>query len=257
MAATWTGRATTIATAVAVAGLTGCGGDQGGADAPVVRPVVIRASAGGPFDGMTATALRDRVRRAMTSLTSVTTSGGSAEDGATVQEKVLFSADGSCAIAYEMSGLRTQIIIKDGMLYLKSDKAFWAGQHVRAPGEVAKKWVEMPAVDNPISAVCARMPFSSSDPTTAGGTWALGRRTTFDGTPVTTLVQRTGPKTVVYLVSEQGEPYILRAMITGKLSGVSTFSGFDAPPHIAAPPRSDTIGRQDLHVPHGSGVYSV
>ncbi|WP_329621281.1 hypothetical protein OG357_12975 [Streptomyces sp. NBC_01255] len=239
--------AATVCVAV-VAGVTGCSqGDDKAAD---------------PFAGLTADAIADKAVATTKAATSFHMNGKGKTDG---QEMTVdFSVDdkGSCKGSMQAGGKggKAEMIGTGGVSYMKGDDAFWSstagdeGGSAEEAGAMATllkgRWMKMPAGDEGPDAFCdLKTIVKDMDEDTPRKGLTRGADADVDGTPAATLTKK-GAKdetTTFYVAKDSAKPYILRVVEAGgKEPGTVTFTEYDKPVTVTAPPADEVVDMAEL-----------
>lgn len=261
------------AATAATAALAGCD-STGDSSAPLVVPAATTsadpaASAApgedDPFSSMTADGLMSLARANMRASGAMTVTLNSTEEGRTVQIKAALSAAGKCAAAIRIGGQDMQVVVTGPThVYMKADPGFWrsagGSQGGRLAAAVGDHWVKLTdkvLEHGNIREFCSFDSFletvlSDED---SGSEVVKGAPTTLDGRQVIPLVEELTDETDTMYVSTGKTPYIVKIEGEGGDSpGSGSFSDFGKPPHISAPPASQTLDMADLGVQPGNGI---
>ncbi|MFI6418836.1 hypothetical protein ACIBG6_15725 [Streptomyces sp. NPDC050842] len=239
--------AATVCVAV-VAGATGCSqGDDKAAD---------------PFAGLAADAIVDKAVATTKAATSFHMNGQGKTDG---QEMTVdFSVDdkGSCKGSMQAAGKggKAELIGTGGVSYMKGDDAFWsstAGEEGGSAEEAGAmsallkgRWMKMPAGDEGPDAFCdLKTIVKDMDEDTPRKGLTRGDDADVDGTPAATLTTKAtkGETTTFYVAKDSAKPYILRVVEAGgKEPGTVTFTEYDKPVTVTAPPADQVVDMAEL-----------
>ncbi|MEU9776212.1 MULTISPECIES: hypothetical protein [unclassified Streptomyces] len=251
-----------IGTATALAGCSG-GDARAGAAGGRKEPVAATGGAtSGPFRGLTADRIADRALTTTRQAGALRMKGGVRSEGEAVTVDLAMDDRDNCTGHLGVRGGRADLRRLSSVLYIKGDAAFWRasmGERAQtAPGgggetlvELMKdRWIRMPpgAVEG-MRGVCdldetvARL---DEDRRERPG-MTLGEETEIDGVPAVALVRRTGYETTTAYVATEGRPYLLRVVKAGgDEPGTLTFSGFDRPVEVSAPPAGEIVDLEEL-----------
>jgi hypothetical protein len=202
-----------------------------------------------------ASTIADKAVSAMKSASSLTMDFNGTIDGSPTKFRMTMSTKGDCAGTMTMGGGTIRLMRVGALVYMKFDDAMWKSQGGK-DSEAAKKligdrWMKTKAT-GPDAKDFAQ--FCDLDQVFGGfeGDTASkkGKPTTFDGTPVIPLIDKSakkdGERDTAYVALE-GKPYILRLVAKGgKEPGSATFSDFDKPVNAKTPAAKDTIDLDTL-----------
>ncbi|MGA2827092.1 MAG: hypothetical protein ABSF03_13350 [Streptosporangiaceae bacterium] len=138
-----------------------------------------------------------------------------------------------------------QFLYLGKVFWIKPDKRFFTSQGMTDPTALSMlhgKWIETPASDSTakdFSQFCD--PSQMVGPFSGGSDPGIkrGPRTTIDGVPVEELTDP-GQSGALY-VSVTKQPEIVQIVDQEKEGGTLTFTSYNQPVHLAAPPASETI----------------
>ncbi|WP_328468979.1 hypothetical protein [Streptomyces sp. NBC_00448] len=247
MAARRTFCAAVLGTAVAVAVLTGCGGDTDAGGAPIVVPAATTAETGA-FAGESADQIFSKAEEAMDSVTAVTVDVVLSDDEGDAHITAALTASGKCAASLENDGEDpVQVIGIHDAYYLKADASYWEDQD-DSHGDVlarafAGKWVRLPAQEQEADDLDQFCKLDSLLASVEEGDEVTGKDAPASryGRAVVPLHERDddGTTNTVYVAAD-GTPYILGLVSTDGGGGLR-FSDFGKAPRISAPPAKDTV----------------
>lgn len=252
------------AVAIAVAALTGCGGDKKDGAAPLVKPVATTSAASDPFQGLTAHQVLDRAETSMRAVSSMTVDVSGMDKGQPMQFKAVLTRTGNCASAMRINGDAVQLIAIGATGYLKGDAHYWeskGGSKAKTLAPVlADKWVKLsPKVyaQSGLGTLCTiKELITGMAADDSEGTLVKGHATTLAGRPVLSLIHTKSDSVTTIYVTTTGTPYVVKAATTGSDPTSGTFSDFGKPAHISAPPKSRTVDLSAFSGPDGDG-FSV
>ena len=230
-----------VAAAVAV-GLSGCGGSSPSPSASATPT----GSSSSPSDGATTTGdpnaaqLLKQAQAAASSASSVTVKGTVPSDGKVVTVDMSMGTDsGSGTI--DVGGMTISIIRVGSDVYFSADDAFWTSTAGPAAAKLfSGKWVKIPATTQgfdsfaQLSKVKSFMSGLFGDSGSNANVEYVGT-TDFQGQSA---YQLSDPKGTLYIAAE-GEPFPLG--LTGAKDQALTFSDWNAPLDVQAPPSADVV----------------
>lgn len=245
-----------LACATAAAVLTGCGGgkDKKADDQPTTPAAPTTTAAPKPaFDGLTAQQISDKATAAMKGLNSVTVDFDGSDSGKKVRMKAAMTNVGKCVSHIVLGQGNLELIGVGKDTYAKGDTKFWneqAGSSGPAVNALLKgRWMKMPAgstQNDDFKSFCDLSTFMDGFTQSSSGTLTKGTPIDINGRQA---VPVSGPddggRTTVYVAAD-GEPYVLKAVHTGKDSGSATFTDFDKPVNAVAPPAGQTVDASAL-----------
>lgn len=254
--------------ATAAAVLTGCGGDKdnkaddrpGTPAAPPTTTAAPAATTSAPvappaavFDGLTAQQISDKATTAMKGLTSVIVDFDGSDGGQKIRMKAAMTNARKCVSHIVLAGGNLELIGVAKDTYAKGDKAFWnaqAGSSGPAVDALLKgRWLKMPAgssQDEDFKSFCDLDTFMDGFTSSSSGTLTKGAPTVVDGQQTVPISGPDDGGTTTVFVATQGEPYVLKALHTGKDAGSATFSDFNEPVNAVAPPAGQTVDASAL-----------
>ncbi|MFJ3925475.1 hypothetical protein [Streptomyces sp. NPDC090022] len=228
----------TLVTAAALTGLSGLTGCLPG------------TTDAGPFAGQSGSEIADRSTAALKGATSLTISGTVRDKGKPIQMDMAVSKGGDCRGTMTLPGEGAFELIRTGeLVFIKGDETFYRTQVKDLPKDqadevlrqLAGKWVKSRATaqdSKDLSELCdldqLLTMFEKSKGTVKGGTADVGGK---EAVKLTTMTQD-GIETLY--VATQGEPYLLKAVLTGKDPADVTFSKFNEPVQ-ATPPAGEVV----------------
>ncbi|KQX58754.1 MULTISPECIES: hypothetical protein [unclassified Streptomyces] len=235
-----------------VAGVTGCSQDKDKAAAD-------------PFAGLTADAIAEKAVATTKTATSLRMNGTGKTDGQDMTTDFTLDSKGSCKGSMS-SGAggegKAEILRTGGFTYMKGDDAFWrssSGEEGASADEAGAmsallkgRWMKMPSEgdDNDLGSLCdLKTMIKEMDEENKGDRTGLtrGEDADVDGTAAVTLTKKKGAETTTFYVAKEGKPYVLRVVgAGGKEPGTVTFSEFDKPLTVAAPPADQIVDMAEL-----------
>ncbi|MEU3687185.1 hypothetical protein [Streptomyces narbonensis] len=238
--------AATVCAAV-VAGVTGCSqGDDKAAD---------------PFAGLTADAIADKAVEATKAATAFHMNGKGKTEGEDMTVDLSVDSKGSCKGTMEAGkGGKAEMIGTGGVSYMKGDEAFW-GSTTGGEGDSSEeagamtallkgRWMKMPAGDEGPDAFCdLKTIVKDMDEDTPRKGLTRGDDADVDGTPAAVLTKKgtKGETTTFYVAKDSAKPFVLRVVEAGgKEPGTVTFSDYDKPITVTAPPADQVVDMAEL-----------
>lgn len=255
-------RRTTLAalclTAVATAGLTGCGGedkkDSSTAPGSAAQNIAKEgkptpAPEKEPFAGLTGGEIADQAFEATTGASSLRMKGNIPDDesGGTIRVDMILNKRGECAGTLGMDGMGEAELVKTGgTLYMKYDAEFLRSQSEGEPKEsvdatvalLAGKWTKMSAEGPDAEDFAGFCDLGEVFDGARGGNAdaTRGKTTTIDGTPAITLDSKDGADHYTLYVATEGKPYLLRFDDASTAEpGSLSFSDYDKPVPVRKP----------------------
>ncbi|CAM5434477.1 hypothetical protein [Streptomyces narbonensis] len=238
--------AATVCAAV-VAGVTGCSqGDDKAAD---------------PFAGLTADAIADKAVATTKAATAFHMNGKGKTDGEEMTVDLSVDSKGSCQGTMEAAkGGKAEMIGTGGFSYMKGDEAFWSstaggeGDSSEEDGAMTAllkgRWMKMPAGDEGPDAFCdLKTIVKDMDEDTPRKGLTRGEDADVDGTPAAVLTKKgtKGETTTFYVAKDSAKPFVLRVVEAGgKEPGTVTFSDYDKPITVTAPPANQVVDMAEL-----------
>ncbi|KUJ66737.1 hypothetical protein ACZ90_33970 [Streptomyces albus subsp. albus] len=225
--------------AIAVLGLTACGGEDKGDGADKAGA---KASAKGTaLTELTGPQIANKALKATKGVSALTFTLDGTEDGAPVKYRVSSDSSGDCVADLGIDGGTVKLIKKGDTAYMKYDAAFWKAQG--KDGEDAAKvigdrWTKTKASGSDAKALTEACDSDQllAEAATGPNAARKGRTTTVDGRPAIILTEQDGDATYTMYVATEGKPYFLKVeQKGGKDPGTITFSDFDKPVGAVAP----------------------
>ncbi|MBW5485451.1 hypothetical protein [Streptomyces bambusae] len=234
--------AVTTAALIGLGGLTACLPGLGLAD-------------DGPFPGQSGSQVADRSTEALKGASSLTVTGTVRDKGKPIQLDMAVSKSGECRGTMAMPGEGSFELIRTAEhIYIKADEAFYRAQvkdmSKNEADAVLKqlvgKWVKSKASEQDskeIAELCdldqLLGTFQKTKGTSKGGVEQV------DGEYAVKLTTRTKEGTETLYVATKGEPYLLKAVLTGQDPASVTFSKFNQPVQAQAP-TSDVVDTDNM-----------
>lgn len=252
-----------LCTAAAVV-LTGCGGKKsasGSTSAPAgtaSAPATHAAAPAGPLDALSAQQISDRATAAMNALTSVHVVGQEMDGDKPAHLDVTVATSGKCLATVGEDGGDMKIISTTEYTYLKADATFWKdqGKDGRALGTALHgRWLKKPgtaATDPDLKDFCDLKTFMAGFTADDGAPLTKAAPVKVDGQTVIPLTQHDSDGDLVVYVADTAKPYAVKLTEPGAKgpgtdgSGTITFSAFDKPLHVYAPPQGQTVTESAL-----------
>ncbi|WP_405857362.1 hypothetical protein OG361_26310 [Streptomyces sp. NBC_00090] len=238
--------AATVCVAV-IAGVTGCSqGDDKAAD---------------PFAGLTADAIADKAVATTKAATAFHMNGKGKTDGEEMTIDLSVDSKGSCKGSMQAAkGGKAEMLGTGGVSYMKGDDAFWSsttggeGESAEEAGAMSAllkgRWMKMPAGGEGPDAFCdLKTIVKDMDEETPRKGMTRGADADVDGTPAVTLTKKgtKGETTTFYVAKDSAKPYVLRVVEAGgKEPGTVTFSEYDKPVTVTAPPADQVVDMAEL-----------
>ncbi|MDV5146232.1 hypothetical protein R1T08_19005 [Streptomyces sp. SBC-4] len=218
--------------------------------------VTLSATACGPFLGdLTRPQILGEAIEATESAKSVTVHNDILSLAMPIKGYTSRDSRGNCIAtrSYGAAGRVDVIKIGDKDVYLRRDEAsLRSEERHRSPEElealvdkVGGRWTK-PPVDGPDApedlAICNRVTFDASLEINWEDDSAKGDPTTVDGRKALKLVKAGGENETAVYIAAEGPPYILKIVMKGgDVSGTITYSHYDRPVEVTAPPAEDIV----------------
>lgn len=263
--------ATALMCTTAAVVLTGCGGKKDAASSPAsasagtatattgTTAAKAEAPAGaGPLDGLTAQQISDKAVAAMNALTSVHVVGQEMDGSTPAHLDVTVATSGKCLATVGEGGGDMKVISTTEYTYMKGDSTFWKAQGkdgVALGTALHGRWLKKPgkaASDPDLKEFCDLKTFMAGFTADDGSPLTKGAPVKLGGQSVIPLTQHESDGDLVVYVADTAKPYAVKFDEPGKDgagtdgSGTITFSGFDKPLHVYAPPQSQTVTEDAL-----------
>ncbi|MFB6842589.1 hypothetical protein, partial [Streptomyces sp. NPDC056361] len=210
-----------------------------------------------PFTGLTADEIADRAVTATQSATSLRMTGRVSTDGQPVDIDFAVNDHDECTGLMKIKGGTAELRKIDDITYMKGDEAFWRASmtsqgmpeaQIDATIELLKgRWLKIgpgQAGSDDLGSVCdlkSLLADLGEDKDERSG-MTRGPDGEVDGTPVATLVKRTGAETTTVSVAREGKPYILKMVKAGgDEPGAMVLSDYDKPVVVKVPPADETV----------------
>ncbi|MFG2620584.1 hypothetical protein ACGFXC_23520 [Streptomyces sp. NPDC048507] len=161
---------------------------------------------------------------------------------------------GDCNGAVRREGMGTMDIIKSTeLVHFRGDAAYWRGaakeqgtpqwQTEQVVAAFAGRWVKLPLSDRraaPLTRACdlgmLTDGFGKGSPLAR-----KGESTTVGGKPVLAVTSPAAKGAQTDYVATEGEPYVLKSVVSGDHDGEALFSDFDVPVDTASPRDSEVV----------------
>ncbi|MER5929665.1 hypothetical protein [Streptomyces sp. NPDC002054] len=247
----------------ALLGLTACNGSDSADSAksgskastsatPTPSPSVSKA----PFADLSGPEIAEKSLAATRAAQTLRVKGQVLEDGKPMTVDLAITKTGDCAGSVSVAKEGSMKIIKNPTyLYFKADAQFFRNSLKGAPKaqrdavvkQLADRWVKKTASaadSKEISAMC-----DLDELLGEFGTASLARKgqeTQLPAGPAFTLTNTTADGDETYWVATQGEPFMLKATVTGKENGELNFSEFNKPVDTQAPADKDIVDGDKL-----------
>ncbi|MFJ5834323.1 hypothetical protein [Streptomyces sp. NPDC093089] len=248
-------RAAAVVCAVAVVAGPAPAAAWAAADGPLRAAAV--APSPDPFTGLTADEIADRAVTATQSATSLRMTGRVSTDDQPVDIDFAVNDRDECTGLMKIKGGTAELRKVDDITYMKGDEAFWRASmtsqgmpeaQIDATIELLKgRWLKIApgqAGSDDLGSVCdlkSLLADLGEDKDERSG-MTRGPDGEVDGTPVATLVKRTGAETTTVSVAREGKPYILKMVKAGgDEPGAMVFSDYDEPVVVKVPPADETV----------------
>ncbi len=229
--------ATTALACAAALGLTGCFAPDG------------------PFPDLSGSEVADKSVTALRGAASLTVSGKVWDEGKPMQLNMSVSKTGDCRGTIAGQDGSFELIRNSEFVFVKADEPFYRSQMKDLPKEQADEavkqlsghWLKSKATDadsKELSALCDLDELLKEFDESKGA--QKGKVTTVDGQEALTLTTKTTEGIETLLVATKGEPYLLKASITGKEPAEVTFTGINEPVKADAPAAKDVIDADQL-----------
>lgn len=235
------------------------------APAPALAPALVPAPAlapapdpsPDPFADLTADEIGERAITATQSATSLRMVGRVVTDGQPLDIDFAVNDRAECTGVMKIDGGTAELRRIDDVTYMKGDEAFWRVSmtsqgvpeaQIDPTIELVKgRWLKI-APGQPgssdLSGVCdlkGLLADLDKDKEERSGL-VRGPDGKVAGTPVATLVKKTGGETTTVSVSEKGKPYILKMVKTGgDEPGSMVLSDYDKLVEVVVPPADETV----------------
>ncbi|WP_431781127.1 hypothetical protein [Streptomyces chumphonensis] len=258
-----TGKRSVAVAAVVVLGLSGCGRDDGGADAEGAagddRSFYERATST-RLEHMTVDELEEATREATLALDSFRMRGTLPVDGVTTEMDLTLSRDAGCrgTMRQDTGGLDF-VGLNDGTGFMKADADFLRnGPDEELPDRaielMADRWIDMGSSDNAFEDFCdldTLLDDLTADDAgggdSGGSDYSVGAPRSFEGREVLPITgeEEDGDPLTILVANDDENPRILRVESDGPEGEESlTFSEFDRPVSVEAP--EDAVTLEDL-----------
>jgi hypothetical protein len=258
--------ATALMCTTAAVVLTGCGGKKDAASSPASAPADTATAttpakakaAAGPLDGLTAQQISGRTVADMNALTSVHVVGQEMDGDTPAHVDVTVATSGKCLATVGEGGGDMKVISTTEYTYMKGDSTFWKAQGkdgVALGTALHGRWLKKPgkaASDPDLKEFCDLKTFMAGFTADDGAPLTKGTAVKLGGQRVIPLTQHDSDGDLVVYVADTAKPYAVKLTEPGAKgpgtdgSGTITFSAFDKPLHVYAPPQGQTVTESAL-----------
>ncbi|MFD9791810.1 hypothetical protein ACFWXK_12750 [Streptomyces sp. NPDC059070] len=265
----------------AVAGLAGCGGDDGKKASDAKAKPSAPSKPADPFAGMTADAIADKAVTATKAATAFKMTGEGTSDGEHMRLDLTLNRVGTCSGKIAMKGGTAEVVKVDNKsFYMKGDERFYRAmakedgtpkRQADAMVEILKgRWMKMPvsavsgkskkggkAPGDDLATMCDIGAFIQSldeDKSERTG-MTRGADTVVAGVPAIPVTKKKAEGgTLTMYVSKKDPGYLLKVDDQdGTDPGVVTFSDYNKPATITAPPADQIIDLEKMGMKPGAG----
>lgn len=250
-------RAATLCAAVTVTALV-APATWAQADTPAAPAAAVLAPTPDPFADLTPDQIADRAVETTQAATSLRMTGRVMSEGQALDIDMTLDDKKNCTGRMKIDGGTGELRQADRITYLKGDEKFWrvsmTSQGVPPPQidatiELVKgRWLKITpgqAGSSDLSGVCDLDALLSDlgDEKEEREGLTRGPDAEVDGTPVATLVKKKPEgETATVSVAQEGKPYILKMVKTGRDEpGSVELSDFDKPVQVVVPPADETV----------------
>lgn len=268
MAATRKSLTTAIVCVSAIAALAGCSQDGGikaksAAGQGQVPATTTSGATGDPLEGLSAEQVAEKAVETTRAASSLRMKGEIEPEGERVSVDLTMDAKNNCTGRLGVKNGSADLRRLGEVLYIKGDETFWrASLSSRATAvpdggntdtviELMKnRWIKMST-----SAVADVRGVCDLDEMLAGldeekvkrARLTRGEDTEIDGVPVAVLVKKKGRETTTAYVAREGKPYLLKVVRSDSGEpGTVTFSDYDKPVKVTAPPADEVVDLENL-----------
>ncbi|MFI6942218.1 hypothetical protein ACIBI4_23340 [Streptomyces sp. NPDC050418] len=191
------------------------------------------------FDGKSAGTIADEAMAATKSAKSVRVTTEGVQQGQKSTATFEVAPSGSCRTTMVLPSVgKVESVTADGAAYSKGGPAYMKvvlGSEAAAK-DAAGRWVKSP--EKPKESTCRIEALFKKD-ALKGAT--RGADSQVDGHKTATLEKsEQGGKSTIHVATE-GKPYILRVVTEGASKTTATFSSFNSPIEVAAPPAAEVV----------------
>jgi hypothetical protein len=177
--------------------------------------------------------------------TSFTYGGTTRSNGTPTGLKASLSASGDGQGTLTSSGQPVKLIKVGDTLYVSSTTAFWTKNLGAAAGAtLGSQWVAVSSGDTDYSGIAAlfdAQQITGQFLSTSSGTFTKGKTSTVNGQPVIAVVNKAGSTVNTIYVATTGKPYLVKLSSPGSNGGTLTFSSYNKPVNVTAPPNPITV----------------
>ncbi|SDK91958.1 hypothetical protein SAMN05421806_11467 [Streptomyces indicus] len=222
------GKSVAAAGVCAVFALAGCSGPDSGSGAGGGKSA---------FEGKSADAIAQEAAAAMKTAKSFRTVTDGKQRGQRTRMEIAFAGDGRCTTTLDLPEIgRVESVTVGGASYSKGGPAFMkmALGSETAAKEAAGRWVKGAQSDSTCKRDTLVNPAAMKGATRGADAEVDGRRTA-------TLEMTAQDNKVTMHVAAEGKPYVLRIVTEGALTSTATFSSYDRPLEIKAPPAAQVV----------------
>ncbi|MFF4227763.1 hypothetical protein [Streptomyces sp. NPDC001820] len=271
--------AVVFSAATAIAALAGCsnGGDIKAKSASEEKkeqqkqePAAVSGTAPVDLSGLTADQIADKAVATTRAARSLRMAGHVSSEGERTTVDLAMDNKGACTGKLGLVGT-AELRQVNKILYMKADEKFWRASLNEGsssdPGRerfvelVKDRWIKMPASSaRDMGGVCdlkAMLEDRDMNKSDRQG-MTKGPDAEVNGLPTTTLVKKkAGGETITLYVAKKGKPYLVRVVKTGgDAPGTMTFSDFDKPVKVVAPPADQVVDLEKLDTGLSAGPGS-
>lgn len=248
--------AAAVAGAVMLTATAACGGDDDAKDDGATSEKS-GESAGAGFADKSLEEIRQAALSDMQALTAVRMTATLTDDGVATSMDLNLSNDGDCTGSIAVDGAEADIIGLGDDSYLKASAEFWAQSAGTGPGSrkqaqaitamLGDKWAKVPGGDFTeicdLDAFLENLDSDDDESESADERGEVVGETELDGTPAVEISStEDGEESTLWIGSEDGKHYILKMeVVGGDEPGEFTFSDFDEPTDVQAPPADEVL----------------
>lgn len=229
--------AAALALTAGASALIGCGGSDQGGGTTTAQGASTAATNG--VEALSADEIVKRSLAAAKAATSATVTGTASNNGQAVGIDLTLTRGTGGSGSLTFGGQKVEIINAAGKSYLRAPAAFWAkvGIPQTVSGLLADRWITAPATGSSAVAIQGFTQFTDMAAIVDGLLEAIvptdvGQRTTVDGQPAVTVLDKDGNSLAV---SVTGEPYPLRFTETTGKPGDVVFSNWNKAVTVTPP----------------------
>ena len=235
------------------AGLVGCSGGNGGADAD---DGAAGKTATTELQGSSPQEIAEKTVDAMKAAESLRVKGRMTTDGKQLDVDMALTEGGKCTGSMAMDGGTAEVIGTGTETYIKADEQFWRNQSQGEPGAetivqmLKNRWMKAGAQDAGAGAgeFCDLDALLADMDANDTGAATKGEVTEVNGQPAIPLTEKEdGGTTTVHVANDDDKPYILRMENKGgDEPGVMDFTDYDKPVEIEEPAPSEVVDLEKL-----------